>query len=56
LQAIRNSRRTLVIELTPQEKHAWRLALAGVHEEAQRRIPAELVERIYKAVGYAPPQ
>jgi C4-dicarboxylate-binding protein DctP len=56
LQAIGNSRRTLIIELTPEEKHAWRLALAPVHEDAQRRIPRELIERIYQAVGYAPPQ
>jgi C4-dicarboxylate-binding protein DctP len=56
LEAVRNSRRTLIIELTPDEKRAWHLALAPVHEEARGRISGELIDRIYKAVGYAPPQ
>ncbi len=56
IEAVKASGRTRVIELTPEEKLAWRLALAPVHEEAQGRIPRALVERIYEASGYSPPQ
>ena len=54
LDAIRKAGRTQIIELTAEEKSAWRKALARVHRQAEERIPGELIRRIYKETGYMP--
>jgi len=52
LEAVRKSGRTQIITLTPQEKAAWKRALVKVHKEAEERIPRELIQEIYKEIGF----
>ena len=54
LEAVRKSGRTEIITLTPQQKSAWKKALVKVHREAEERIPRELIQEIYKEVGFKP--
>ena len=52
LEAVRRSGKTQVIALSPQERAQLRKALVTVHQQAQDRIPAELIQSIYKATGF----
>ncbi|THF55371.1 TRAP transporter substrate-binding protein [Pseudothauera rhizosphaerae] len=54
LAALEASGQAEVVGLSAEDRRAWREALAPVHEEARRRIPAELIERVYREAGYAP--
>lgn len=54
LEAVRKTGRTQIIELTAEEKSAWRKALGKVHQQADARVHKELVQSIYKEAGYAP--
>lgn len=56
LAAVKASGRTEIVELDAAQQRAWHKALAPVHQEARARIPVELIERVYKEVGYQPPQ
>jgi len=54
LAAIRKSGRTQVIELTPDEKLAWKKALAKVHAEMANRVGQSLLADIYRETGFDP--
>ena len=54
LAAIRKSGRTQVIELTPDEKLAWKKALAKVHAETANRVGQSLLADIYRETGFDP--
>jgi C4-dicarboxylate-binding protein DctP len=51
LESVRKSGLTQVIALTPEENQAWRDALAKVHQQAEGRIPKELIDSIVKETG-----
>jgi C4-dicarboxylate-binding protein DctP len=48
LESIRKTGQTQIIELTAEEKSAWRSALARVSQQARGRIPQELIANIYR--------
>jgi C4-dicarboxylate-binding protein DctP len=52
LEAVRKSGRTQVIELSPQERAQLKKAMVKVHQQAEDRIPAELIQSIYKVTGF----
>ena len=54
LEAVRKSGKSQIIALSPDEKRAWKKALAGVHREQESRIGKETVEAIYKTTGTNP--
>lgn len=54
LEALKKTGRTQIIELTAEEKSAWRKTLGKVHQQAGLRVHKELVQSIYKEAGYAP--
>jgi C4-dicarboxylate-binding protein DctP len=53
LELVKKSGRTQVIELTLEDKLAWRNALAGVQRQAEGRIPKELIDSIRRETGDA---
>ena len=52
LAAVRKSGRTQVIELTADEKRAWKKALVKVHDDMASRVGKELVNEIHKETGF----
>ncbi len=54
LAAVRKSGRTQVIELTAEEKRAWKKALMKVHAEMESRVGKQLLADIYKETGFDP--
>jgi C4-dicarboxylate-binding protein DctP len=54
LEAIRKSGKTQIIELTRQEKNAWKKALLSTHREMEGRVGKELLQSIYKETGFDP--
>jgi len=54
LAAIRAAGTTEVIELTPEERAAFRRALLPVHRSAASRIGEELLRDVYRATGFVP--
>ena len=54
LEAVRKSGKTQILTLTPDEKKAWKKALAKVHRENEDRIGKELLASIYKLTGFDP--
>jgi C4-dicarboxylate-binding protein DctP len=54
LAAIRASGKTQVIALTPREHEAWKRALTPVHKANESRIGRDLLEAVYREVGFRP--
>ncbi len=54
LAAVRRSGLSKVIELTPEEKKAWKKALLSVHQESEARIGRDLLRSIYRETGFDP--
>lgn len=54
LAAVRRSGLSKVIELTPEEKKAWKKALLRVHQESEARIGRDLLRSIYRETGFDP--
>jgi C4-dicarboxylate-binding protein DctP len=54
LAAIRKSGRTQIIELSAEEKRAWKKALLNVHVEMEGRVGKQLVADIYRETGFDP--
>jgi len=54
LAAVRKSGRTQVIELTADEKRAWKKALMKVHAEMESRVGKQLLADIYKETNFDP--
>ncbi len=54
LEAIRQSGRTQVAVLTPQQRLQWKQALLPVHRDVEGRVGRELIQSIYRATGFEP--
>ena len=54
LAKVKASGKTQIITLTPAEKAEWKKALLKVHQQAEDRIPKDLIQSIYKETGYKP--
>ena len=51
LAKVKESGKSEIIELTPEQKASWKKALSKVHKEMADRVGADLIESIYKATG-----
>lgn len=51
LKKVKESGKSEILELTPEQKASWKKALAKVHKEMADRVGADLIESIYKATG-----
>ena len=51
LAKVKASGKSEIIELTPEQKMAWKKRLVTVHKEMEDRIGKDLIESIYKATG-----
>lgn len=56
LEKIKASGKTEIHVLTDAERKAWIAKLMPVHAEMQARFGKDLIERVYKASGFTPPQ
>jgi C4-dicarboxylate-binding protein DctP len=54
LAKVRATGKTQILELTPQEKNAWKKALLKVHRDAEPTIGKALIQEIYKETGFDP--
>jgi C4-dicarboxylate-binding protein DctP len=54
LEAVKESGKTQIITLTPKEKAELKRVLVKVHQQAEERIPKDLIQSIYKETGYTP--
>lgn len=54
LESLKAAGRTQIIELTADQKLAWRQALAKVHLHAEGKVPKEFLKNIYQETGYTP--
>jgi C4-dicarboxylate-binding protein DctP len=54
LEKVKESGKTQIITLTPEEKAELKRVLVKVHQQAEKRIPKELIQSIYKETGYTP--
>ena len=54
MAAVKKSGRSQIINLTPQEKAAWKKAMDKAHKENISRIGADIVNEVYKETGYKP--
>jgi C4-dicarboxylate-binding protein DctP len=54
LEAVRNSGKTEIIQLTPEQKTEMKQALLPVHKKNESRIGKDIIAEVYKATGFAP--
>jgi C4-dicarboxylate-binding protein DctP len=54
LAGVRKTGKTQVVELTAEEKRAWKKALVKVHGEMAGRIGKPLLDEIYRETGFDP--
>jgi C4-dicarboxylate-binding protein DctP len=54
LAKVRATGKTQIIELTPEEKKAWKKALMKVHRDSEAAIGKALIQEIYKETGFDP--
>jgi C4-dicarboxylate-binding protein DctP len=54
LALIRKTGKTEVVALTPAERLAWKKALLPVHREAEGRVGKELIDAVYREIGFDP--
>ena len=54
LEAVRKSGKSQIIQLTAEEKKAWKKALVKVHQEQGERVGKDLIQSIYKETGFDP--
>ncbi|MDD5758034.1 MAG: TRAP transporter substrate-binding protein [Desulfobulbaceae bacterium] len=54
LAAVKDSGRSEIITLTPEERAAWRKAMNKAHLDNMSRIGADIVKEIYAETGYKP--
>ena len=53
MEAMRKSGKTIVTELTPEEKAAWRTALLPVYDVMAKRVGKTTIDEFVKAAGGA---
>jgi C4-dicarboxylate-binding protein DctP len=51
LEVIRATGKSTIIELTPEERQAWIVALKPVHAEMTSRVGAALIKQLYETTG-----
>jgi C4-dicarboxylate-binding protein DctP len=51
LAKVRESGKSEIISLTPEQKLAWKRALVKVHKQMEDRVGAGLIQSIYQATG-----
>lgn len=51
LAKVKESGRSELIALTPEQKTAWKKALAPVHRKMEERVGKDLIQSIYQATG-----
>jgi len=54
LAKVRATGKTQIIELTPEEKRAWKKALIKVHRDSEASIGKALIQEIYRETGFDP--
>jgi C4-dicarboxylate-binding protein DctP len=54
LAAVRKSGKTEIIQLTPEERKAWKKVLIKVHQDHADKIGKDLIQSIYKETGFDP--
>ena len=54
LAKVKATGKTQIIELSPDEKKAWKKALIKVHRESEASIGKTLIQEIYKETGFDP--
>ena len=54
LAKVKATGKTQIIELSPEEKKAWKKALIKVHRESEPSIGKALIQEIYKETGFDP--
>jgi C4-dicarboxylate-binding protein DctP len=54
LERVKESGKTQIITLTSEEKAELKRVLVKVHQQAEQRIPKDLIQSIYKETGYTP--
>ena len=54
LEMVKASGKTQIITLTPEEKAELKRVLVKVHQQAEGRVPKDLIHSIYKETGYTP--
>ena len=54
MAAVKKSGRSQIINLTPQERAAWKKAMDKAHKENMSRIGADIINEVYKETGYKP--
>ncbi|MEO5369849.1 MAG: TRAP transporter substrate-binding protein [Magnetococcus sp. DMHC-1] len=54
VELVRQSGKTQIATLTPEQRLAWKKALIKVHQEMAGRIGADLIQSIYQATGFDP--
>ena len=54
LAKVKATGKTQIIELSPDEKKAWKKALIKVHRESEASIGRALIQEIYKETGFDP--
>lgn len=54
LAAVRKSGKSEIIQLTPDERKAWKKVLIKVHQEHADKIGKDLIQSIYKTTGFDP--
>jgi C4-dicarboxylate-binding protein DctP len=55
LAAMKASGKTTISDLTADQRKAWVKAMIPVHKDMESRIGKELIERVYKEVGFVAP-
>ncbi len=51
LAKVKESGKSEIIELTPEQKDAWKKRLAKVHRDMEGRVGKDLIQSIYQATG-----
>jgi len=54
LEAVKKTGKTQVYVLTPEERTAFKKALAPVHVKMESRIGKDLLQSVYKETGFDP--
>jgi C4-dicarboxylate-binding protein DctP len=54
MAAVKAAGKTEIITLTPDAKAAWKKALLTVHKEQEGRIGKDIIQEVYKDIGFKP--
>ncbi|MEO5350558.1 MAG: TRAP transporter substrate-binding protein [Magnetococcus sp. YQC-3] len=54
VQAVKESGKTEILTLTPEQQRAWQQAMRVVHTQMEERVGKGLIQAIYQATGFDP--